>query len=71
VASLMVGFGLQLTGYVAGAAEQTTGAINMIISYQSIVPLAFGVIMLLISLNIKLDEEVAQMNAEKAAQGIS
>ena len=66
VASLMVGFGLQLTGYVAGAAEQTAGTINMIISYQSAVPLVFGIIMLLISLKVKLDEEVARMNAEKA-----
>ncbi|MGI6631751.1 MAG: MFS transporter [Bacillota bacterium] len=71
VASLMVGFGLQLTGYVAGAAEQTAGTINMIISYQSAVPLVFGIIMLLISLKVKLDEEVARMNAEKAAKGIS
>jgi hypothetical protein len=43
----------------------------MIISYQSAVPLVFGIIMLLISLKVKLDEEVARMNAEKAAKGIS
>ncbi len=70
-ALLLMGFGLQLGGYVANAPTQTSTAINAILAFQGIVPLIFGAIMLVVALVIKLDDEVAQMDQEKIAKGIA
>jgi GPH family glycoside/pentoside/hexuronide:cation symporter len=71
IATLLIGFGLELTGYVADAPVQTPEALQAIVAFQGLAPLMIGVIMLVISMSITLDDDVRKMNTEKAQQGIA
>lgn len=70
IATLLIGFGLELTNYVADAPVQTPEALRAIVAFQGLAPLIIGVIMLLISISITLDDDVSKMNAEKTQKGL-
>ncbi|HWS30153.1 MAG TPA: glycoside-pentoside-hexuronide (GPH):cation symporter [Clostridia bacterium] len=71
IATLLIGFALELTHYVADAPTQTPEALRAIVAFQGLAPLVIGVIMLAISTFITLDGDVSAMNAEKALKGIA